>query len=315
MRILVTGGAGFIGSVLCEKLRKSGHQVVIWDRFVHQDSESFAFNLENSGCVIERIDLSNFEMVRNIERKEFEVVFHLAANSDVRPDNQTSRNRDFYDTLATTLSLLESCKDSGVKKFIFASTSAVFGEVHQPIEQDLHQKTMLKPISEYGIAKLSSEYLCETFSKRLDSTQVCVLRFPNVVGRNSTHGILFDFFTSRRIGNKTFNILGNGKQEKPYINVDDLVIVLELLMQQEWGGLRYLNLGPSDTITVKRITEIFLNMTGWKVTTVFGSTAGGWQGDVPKYSYVPNEFSPLLGSSESAIKKAVADLMQDPRFI
>lgn len=313
MKSVVIGGCGFVGRVLAEKLIGENHEVLILDKLTHEVSKEFRVDLEKIGCKVEICDASKVDELNSILPSHADFMFHFAANSDIKPKSDGG-NADFYDTLGTTLALAEVLKIKKVNHLVFASSSAIYGNLIAKIKTNTHNINPLKPISNYGIAKLSSEYILENlyFSKKV--SQISVFRFPNVVGRFATHGILFDFFMKRKSGSAQLEVLGNGNQNKPYLHVDDLTE--EILRAIKWAnpGLNFFNLSPIDTISVKEIVKLFLQITNWDVPVKYQDTDFGWVGDVPSYSFDLSDGTGLPASSKNAITKAINELKNESRF-
>jgi UDP-glucose 4-epimerase len=313
--ICIIGGAGFVGSNLALKLRDK--DVVIIDKLTHGLSE--ALDLNNNKVTFLDLDfnVANAEKLTKLfKEKNFFQIYHLAANSDIRPSDSLV-NRDLRDTLGSTLALIEISKEIQLNNVIFASTSAIFGETSKKIDLDYHENFALKPISDYGVCKLASEYILKeaVFENRIK--KLGIVRFPNVVGVNSTHGILFDFFMHRKHGEKVLKVLGDGTQAKPYIEVTDLVnLILEFSEEILRGEseINFVNLSPIDVLSVRDIANMFVEITNWNVPIEYGSENFGWKGDVNTYQYEPSRYSTKLPNSREAVKKAIEDLNKDHRF-
>jgi UDP-glucose 4-epimerase len=317
MRNLILGGAGFVGSNLTETLLADGQEVLIVDKLIHASSVVFVQELEHKGALFEKLDMRNEKrLLKILQEFKPDNVFHLAANSDIRlQHSEPGRSKDFDDTLLTTLVLAEVAKVCQIKNLWFASSSAIFGERSQPIETLDPKTNLLEPISDYGRAKLASEYILELCYKRNLIESLNILRFPNVVGKRSTHGILFDFMQKYRLNSSEFEVLGDGSQNKPYLHVMDLVNFMAKELNSVKLGVNYLNISPIDTCSVARIVEIFLAETNWNVQPKFGKNPFGWHGDVNSYSFENNLYSSELSTSIDSIRKAISELIIDPRFL
>jgi len=244
--------------------------------------------------------------------KEFdpEVVYHLAANSDISA-GVADAGLDFGDTLMTTISVAQACQTHGVSQLIFASSSAIFGEIEGPISE--HPTGFFDPVSWYGKAKLASEYVLESFSANNSNTAVLITRFPNVVGPLATHGVVFDFMNRLRKDPSHLRVLGNGFQEKPYVHVADLVEGIEHFRSRvEPGSLMHINLGPTDTITVREIVKEVTSVLKINPRVTYQDSATGWVGDIPKYTFdvalMKDQGFAIEASSRQAIHRAACDL-------
>lgn len=311
-KILVAGGAGFIGSHLIDALLKQGNIVICADKLIMGDK-----NIEhlkgNAMFKFYNTELANQENVDKIfEENNIEIVYHLAANSDIQKGGEEP-SIDFTDTLMTTRTILEGMRKANVKKLFFASTSAVYGEL---LDVELTETTGgLMPVSYYGGAKLASEALISSYVSMCDMAAL-IFRFPNVIGPRLTHGAVFDFIKKLRNNPQELEILGNGTQCKPYIYVLDLVEAILKLTNSLNPGESIYNIGVTSAgTTVTKIAEIVVEELGLK-DVVFRYTGGdrGWKGDVPRFTYnirkvLSTGWSPQY-SSDEAVRQTVRDAIQ-----
>lgn len=309
MKVLVTGGAGFIGSHLIDRLLADGHTVICADKLI-MGEDSIRHLREHPSFLLCQAELAEQASVERIfAQHQIDAVYHLAANSDIQKGGQEP-SIDFHDTFLTTRVLLEGMRRAGVKRLFFASTSAVYGEMP---DKKLKETTGgLMPVSYYGGAKLASEALISSYAFMCDLS-VVVFRFPNVIGPRLTHGIVFDFVKKLRKNPKELEILGDGTQCKPYLFVSDLVDAIMRQTESFEPGMNVYNIsvtGPGTTVT--RIAEIVVEEMGLK-DVVFRYTGGdrGWKGDVPRFSY---DISKMLSTgwkpqytSEEAVRQAARD--------
>jgi len=283
MNILITGGAGFIGSHLTEQLIKLGHKIVCVDNFELGNINNIKVFLNNNKFKLVQGDASDIELLSSaMKDNNIEIVFHLAANSDIQKSAKDP-SIDFRNTYLTTYSVLESMRMNQVKKLFFASTSAVYGEkLGISIKEDIGS---LSPISYYGGAKLASESFISSYSY-MNDFDVTIFRFPNVIGPNLTHGVIFDFIKKLEVDAKKLHILGDGTQCKPYIYVLDLIeAILQITFSNE-KGVNIYNIGVEGETTVKEIADMVCQKLGLKdVMYEFTSGNRGWKGDVPSFQY------------------------------
>ena len=282
MKVMVAGGAGFIGSHLIDALLAEGNDVVCVDNFFIGTKENIAHLHGNPHFKFYEQDLTDLDRMLEIFRTEqVEYVFHLAANSDIQASAQ-SPMIEYKNTYSTTFILLECMRLCGVKKLFFASTSAVYGE--QMGAEVSEEAVALKPISYYGGAKLGSEGIISSFAYMNDMS-VLVFRFPNVIGPRLTHGVIFDFVKRLKADPSHLRILGDGRQSKPYIYVLDLVDAIMRFKDAEKGITLY-NVGVETQTSVTRIAEIVcekMGLTG--IPFEYTGGRGGWKGDVPVFAY------------------------------
>ena len=310
MNILVAGGAGFIGSHLCDALLSKNNTVIVADKLI-MGSKNIEHLSQNTNFKFYEMELANQDNVDKLfAENKIDVVYHMAANSDIsKSANDTSI--DFNDTLLTTRVLLESMRKNNVKNIFFASTSAVYGEMPDIV---LNEETGgLKPVSYYGGAKLASEALISSYVSMCDMNAV-IFRFPNVIGPRLTHGVVYDFVKKLRNNPKELLILGNGTQCKPYIYVTDLVNAIVKLTEQFEPGVDVFNISVmSEGTSVTHIAEIVVDVLGLS-DVEFKYTGGdrGWKGDVPRFKY---DISKVLATgwkpeytSDEAVRKAAQSL-------
>lgn len=282
MKVLVAGGAGFIGSHLIDALLAEGNDVVCVDDFFIGTKENIAHLKNNAHFKFYEQDLTDLDKVLEIFKKEqVEYVFHLAANSDIQASAQ-SPMIEYKNTYSTTFILLECMRQCGVKKLFFASTSAVYGE--QMGAEVSEEAVALKPISYYGGAKLGSEGIISSFAYMNDMS-VLVFRFPNVIGPRLTHGVIYDFVKRLKDDPSHLKILGDGRQSKPYIYVLDLVDAIMHFKDAPKGVTLY-NVGVETQTSVTRIAEIVCEKMGLiGIPFEYTGGRGGWKGDVPVFAY------------------------------
>ena len=312
MNILVAGGAGFIGSHLCDALLSKDNTVIVADKLI-MGSKNIEHLSQNKNFKFYEMELADQDNVDKLFKdNKIDIVYHMAANSDIQKSaNDTSI--DFNDTLLTTRVLLESMRKNNVKNIFFASTSAVYGEMPDIV---LNEETGgLKPVSYYGGAKLASEALISSYVSMCDMNAV-IFRFPNVIGPRLTHGVVYDFVKKLRNNPKELLILGNGTQCKPYIYVTDLVNAIVKLTEQFEPGVEIFNISVmSEGTSVTHIAEIVVDVLGLS-DVEFKYTGGdrGWKGDVPRFKY---DISKVLATgwkpeytSDEAVRKAVIEAVQ-----
>ncbi len=277
-RALVTGGAGFIGSHLTDALLERGWEVTVYDNFV---SGKRAF-LE--GADIELIEADLLDADRVLEATEgCELVVHSAADPDVRVGVEEAE-RHFEQNVVTTQNVIEACRRTGVEDLLFMSTSTVYGEVDIfPTPLDYGP---MKPISTYGASKAACEAIISGHAHTFDFNS-CIYRFANILGPRLTHGVIYDFVHKLRATPERLEILGDGKQQKSYCHIDDMVdAVLTLYDQEDRDRAEIVNVGTESWTTVTRIGEIVVDALGLDDVT-FDYTGGvdggrGWKGDIKK---------------------------------
>lgn len=313
MKTLVVGGAGFIGSHLCDALLYQGHKVVCADNFSLGTKQNIAHLINNHNFKLYESDASDIEQLDDVFSKEKpEYVLHMAANSDIQASAKNP-NVEYRNTYTTTFQVLSCMRKYDVKKLFFASTSAVYGDKR---EEALNENTPgLAPISYYGAAKLGSEALISAFSY-MNDIQTLVFRFPNVIGPRLTHGVIYDFINKLKQDNSKLEILGDGRQTKPYIYVTDLVNAIIRFMGTDEPGVSLYNLGVTGETNVIRIADILREeMKLSDITYHFTGGEGGWKGDVPRFTYCLDKIHATGWraeyTSDEAVRKTIREVLAE----
>jgi UDP-glucose 4-epimerase len=278
-RALVTGGAGFVGSHLVEKLLANGNDVAVVDNFSNGHREWVPDEAE-----IHAGDLTDPAVARDALDSTIDIVFHLASRKDA---NDSDPRGQFRDNTAMTHELLTAARDAGVENVVYTSSSTVYGEAPQPTPEDY---APLEPISVYGASKLADEGLLSTYAHSHDFS-VWNFRFANVVGPGLRGAVIPDFIEKLRADPQTLEILGDGRQQKSYLHVDDCVEALlygvthtphSTADGDSPGGMYTYNLGTRTTTSVDRIAEIVCEELGVDPEITYTGGDRGWTGDVPR---------------------------------
>jgi len=264
MRILVTGGAGFIGSHLVEKLLTSGHQVAILDDF--NDFYDPRIKHANIATVarsvtIHQVDLRDSASVRSLfHRQKFEAIAHLAARAGVRPSIQHPQL--YYDTnVAGTLHLLEAARVTEVERFIFASSSSVYGVSKKlPFSEDQHLTQTLSP---YGATKIAGEFLCSTYS-HLYKMRVVALRYFTVYGPRQRPDLAIHQFTRRINAGQPIDQFGDGTTRRDYTYIDDIIQGTMTALDYSGPLFDIFNLGESETVQLEELISVIEDALGKK---------------------------------------------------
>jgi UDP-glucose 4-epimerase len=271
MKILITGGAGFIGSHLAEKLA-AGNEITIIDNFSAGRKEF----LQGVRCNIIKADMLDQTTI-NKAVSGMEEVWHYAADPRVKESYSDPIGNFRQDCLAT-VNVLEACRKAGVKKFVFASSSVAYGMAKViPTPED----APIRPISNYAAAKVASENYVMSYSN-LYGIKGVILRYANIIGPRSTHGVTLDFYNKLKMNGKRMEILGDGTQTKSYLHVSDAVDASLLAARRAAGPWDVFNVGSEDQVTTKQIADIVASEMGLKGVK-YDYTGGsiGWPGDVP----------------------------------
>lgn len=299
---VVTGGAGYIGGHLVDSLVEAGNTISI----DNMSSGKYA----NGRASVIKCDLRDEKEVSALDIPEGSLIFHLAANPDVR-ESMKRIVEHYGNDVTSTLNVLELARKKDSEKVIFASTSAVYGDAKTPTPED----SEIDPISNYGLFKSIGEEMVSFYSKTY-GIKTCIFRFANVVGGRASHGIVPDFVKKLEKDKSELEILGDGRQRKSYVYIDDVVRALLLAIRIEESNT-VLNVGNTDTISVEDIAQIIEGNMGIKPKHHYiNRYAGrGWPGDVKEMLLDIRKISklgwkPSMGS-EGAILTAVKDMLQD----
>lgn len=274
-KAFVTGGAGFIGSNVVDRLLVD-HDVIAYDNF----STGFDGFLHNAGkhanFTLIRGDVLNMSMLAEAMSGS-DIVFHFAANADVRGGTEHTR-KDLEQNTIATFNVLEAMRHNGVKKIAFASTGSIYGE--SPIIPTPEDAPFPIQTSLYGASKLAGEGLigayCEGFGM-----QGFVFRFVSILGERYTHGHVFDFYKQLLADPTKLNVLGNGHQRKSYLYIQDCIDAMLLALDKAQEKVNVFNLGTAEYCEVRDSIGWIVDYLGLKPTIEYGSETRGWIGDNP----------------------------------
>ena len=305
MNVLVTGGAGFIGSHLCDALHERGHNITVVDNLVLGRIENIRHLIGQPRFKFAQVDILDTDFMKIVFAEEnFDMVYHLAANSDIQKGGQDPMV-DYQLTFNTTFQVLQLLKEFHVRKFFFASTSAIYGETRDVLHENYGP---LCPVSNYGAGKLASEAFISAFSSTYH-IQTWITRFPNVVGERFTHGVIYDFIHKLRQNPHELLVLGNGEQCKPYVYVKDLVDGI-LYVTDHAGELYNVYLLGSNTRTkVRDIAAMVIDEMGLDARIRYTGGDRGWVGDVPEFRYDLSKINALgwqaAHDSDASVRLAI----------
>ncbi|WP_298682653.1 NAD-dependent epimerase/dehydratase family protein [uncultured Methanomethylovorans sp.] len=308
-KVLVTGGAGFIGSHVVDRLLADGHEVVVFDNMTSGKMEFIAHHLNDPHFKLINGDLLQPDQVLKA-CNDVGQVFHLAANPDVRIGASNTRMH-FDQNVLATYNLLDAMHRQHVKEIAFTSSSTIYGQANiVPTPEDYGP---LVPISMYGASKLACEAMitayCHTFDMRS-----WIFRFANIIGDRGTHGIIVDFIHKLKRDPAHLEILGDGKQSKSYLHVRECVDAMMLVVLKGNDQVNILNIGSEDTISATRIGEIVAEEMALDPEFKYTGGSQGWKGDVPKMMLSIEKlkalgWKPGVGSEES-VRVTARSLLQ-----
>lgn len=278
MHVFVTGGAGFIGSNLVDRLLAAGHAVTAYDnlstgneRFLEDAARSADFRLVRGDT------LDSDSLCRAMQDRPVDVVFHLAANADVRFGTDHPR-RDLEQNTVATFNVLEAMRSAGVKRIAFSSTGSIYGEPEvfpTPESAPFPVQTSL-----YGASKLAGEGLIQAYCEGF-GFQGYIFRFVSILGERYSHGHVFDFYRSLRANPKELRVLGNGRQRKSYLYVHDCIDAIFLALERSQDRVSVFNLGAEEYCQVDDSIGWITGHLGLDPVRRYTGGERGWIGDSP----------------------------------
>ncbi len=314
MRVLVTGGAGLVGSATCYWLIKQGAKVFCVDNLSLGTLRHIEEFESTKDFQFEPWDVSEKDWYKKLKNESFDILIHLAANSDISLGSAQPWV-DFQKTFLTTLECLFAAKFLKVPHFIFSSTSAVYGE--DPVFPTPELSTKIYPVSLYGAGKLASEAYISAFVKNY-GIHAWVFRFGNVVGKKLTHGAIYDFIQKLKKNSQELEVLGDGNQIKTYIDVEDCVSGIFCGFQKSPTGdshaqkFQVFNLSTNGVTSVKEIAEYTVKIvTQGQAKIIYGEGPVGWLGDVPRTSLDIQRIQSLGWSPKHASTQAVQQSVRE----
>lgn len=307
-KIFITGGAGFVGSNLVSRLIKR-NRVTAYDNLTSGKKDYLKEHLRKPNFQLIIGDLLDFKKLKKVI-KGYDLVIHLASNPDIAKSLKDP-SLDLNQGIIATFNVLEAMRLNNVRKIIYPSGSGVYGD--QGTKYTAEDFGPLLPTSMYGASKLAAEGLISAFCY-LYKMQSWIFRPANIVGRNQTHGVAYDFIRKLKKNPKQLEILGDGTQSKSYIYIDDLTDAVFLAVNKSKEKVNLFNLASDGFTTVRTIAKLVVKEMGLK-NVRFKYTGGdrGWKGDVPKVRLDIKKikklgWKPKLDSNE-AVRQSIKDLL------
>ena len=304
MNALVTGGAGCIGSELVKELLKN-HKVTVLDNLSSGKNEHIQEFTTNDNFQLVEGDILDKDVLDRVMKNK-DMVFHLAANPDIKfiPGERT--DKDLQQNTIATYNVLDVMQKNNVKKIAFSSSSVIYGKASKmPTPEDYGP---LKPTSLYGASKVACEGLISAYCHMFDM-QAWIFRFANIVGdksRKKGRTVISDFIFKLRENSKELEILGDGKQSKSYMLVDDCVAGMLFAIEHANDTVNIFNLSTTDSITVDKISEIVIKeMELHEVKIKYTGSAGGWPGDITNFLLDVSKLKKLGWATKYSSQEAV----------
>ena len=276
-KYFVTGGTGFIGSHLVDRLIADGNQVTVYDNLISGRKEWIAPHLGKKNSHFIEADLLDFATLKQA-MEGHEVIWHLGANTDIPTGNGVT-DLDLKNCTIATRNVLEAMKDNNIDKLLFASSACVYGDAPPvPLSETF---APLLPINLYGAGKLACEGLVSAYC-HLFGIKAWIFRFANVVGARMGHGVIHDFIQKLKQSPEELEVLGDGNQEKPFLLVEDCIEGMLCAYRNSNNQYDVFNLGCESVTNVTRIAQIVTEEMGlYNVRVKYTGGRRGWTGDVP----------------------------------
>jgi UDP-glucose 4-epimerase len=305
--VLVTGGAGFVGSVFSERLIKMDCNVIVYDNLSsgrYELIEHLAKSKRFSFVKGDMLDLKR--LTAQFRKHRPDVVVHLAANPDIMKSLKDTR-LDLEQGTIATYNLVEACRRLDVDDILFSSSSAAYGESRiKPTPEDYGP---MAPISLYGASKLASEGLVTSFSHLYDMDYY-IYRFANVTGRNLTHTVVHSFISKLNEDSRNLHVFSDGTPVKGYLDVDDCVEAMLLVHRKSAERENVYNIALKDQISVREIAEMVVKRFSPRAKISYGKHHYGWPGDIVN-TYLSNKkimkigFRPKYKTSREVIRHSI----------
>jgi UDP-glucose 4-epimerase len=276
MHAFVTGGAGFIGSTLVDRLLLDGHAVVAFDNFSTGLERFLEHAVSRREFMLVRGDALDSSALTSAMRGA-DVVFHLAANADVRFGTNHPR-RDLEQNTIATFNVLEAMRENGVRRIVFSSTGSIYGEatvIPTPEDAPFPVQTSL-----YGASKLAGEGLVQAYCEGF-GFQGWIFRFVSILGERYTHGHIFDFYKKLAADPRRLHVLGDGHQRKSYLYINDCIDAILLAISRAGDRVNMFNLGTDEYCELNDSIRWITGHLGLTPTLDYSGGDRGWIGDNP----------------------------------
>jgi len=313
-RALLTGGAGFIGSHVADKLASECLEVILLDNFASGTERNISEAMEKGNVRVEKGSVLDRGLLTSLV-SGVSTIYHLAALPEVRL-GQENPEEVWLVNVEGTRALLEAMRGSGKGyDFVFTSTSTVYGDSLALPTPEVYGP--LKPISFYGASKLAAEAMVSAYSFAHGFRSAAV-RLANIVGARSRHGVLHDFIEKLRSDPSELEVLGDGKQTKSYLHVSDCISALDQIVKHLDSPFEVYNVGSDDSVDVATIAKIVIDEMGLSSKIRFTGGVGGgrgWPGDVKTMLLSTHKlknlgWSPKLGS-EASVRRAIREMLRE----
>jgi UDP-glucose 4-epimerase len=314
--VLLTGGAGFIGSHVLDLLAPSGIEITVFDNLTSGKREYIEQHMSRPNVRFLKADILELDRLIEATRGK-DLVWHLAANTDII-NSHDQPSRDLNDCAIGTFNVLEAMRKTSVRDIIFASSGAVYGNLcaEQSVTEDAGP---LLPVSTYGAGKIASEAFISSFC-HVYGLRGWMYRFGNVIGARMTHGVIFDFLGRLRTDPSRLIVRGDGRQEKNYFLVeeciDGMLYGYANIPLDEDNPCGVFNLGTPTVTKVIDIARIVVDELGTNAKIEIEGTKKAWPGDQPRVHFEVNKLAKLGWNSrlnsDQSVFVAVRRMLDKP---
>lgn len=312
-KVLVTGGAGFIGSHIVDALLANKNKVIVYDNFSTGKGLFIKHNLNNKNFKLVKGDVLQTKKL-TAHMKDVDFVMHLAAHADVK-SGFTDHTIDHLQNLEATRSVLEAMYKNKVTKIAFSSTSSVYGDAKT---HPTPENYPFEPSSLYGATKAACENYIQSYARYYD-WRAYIFRFVSFVGERYTHGIIFDVLKKLKKDSKSLELLSDGTPRKSSIYVKDGISAIFKVINTSTEQIGIYNIGHDDVLSVNEIVDTILAAADVKVQKKYLGGDSGWKGD-NKFVYLDNKKLKKLGwkpkiSFKEGIKRTVVYLQENQQLL
>ncbi len=309
-KIFLTGGSGFIGSHIVDRLLADDYEVTVYDNLSNGRKEFIERHLKNPKLHFVHADMMDLDRV-TAESKGHDLVWHMAANTDII-GSHTQPDRDLRDCVVATFNMVEAMRRNGIKPILFASSGAVYGQLC--LDDHVNEGAgPLMPMSTYAAGKIGSEAFISCYC-HLYGLRGWMFRFGNVLGSRVTHGVIFDFINKLKKDPTQLMIRGDGTQEKNYFLTEECIGGIAWSFQNiklsDEKPCDVWNLGTTTVTRVTKIAEIVIEEMGLKdVKVTIEGAKKAWAGDQPRVHFTVDKINKLgwkcQRSSDEAVRSAI----------
>jgi len=305
LRYFITGCAGFIGSNLADCLLSMGHEVVGFDNFSTGSLKFIEMARQYKTFTLIQNDLLNRDAL-NKSLRDVDMVFHLAANADVRFGTHHP-HKDLEQNTIATYHVLEAMRINQVKRIAFASTGSIYGEsniIPTPEDAPFPVQTSL-----YGASKLAAEGLIQAYSEGFDF-QSYIFRFVSILGERYSHGHVYDFYQQLLENPNQLTVLGNGKQKKSYLYIEDCINAMLYAIEKSHDKVNIFNLGTDEYCEVNDSIQWISEYLQLSPELIYTGGDRGWVGDNPFIFLDCQRIKNLGWTASKSIRESIIHTLQ-----